>query len=701
MSPPDNLLVLIGDASLRASVLILLLLAFRPWLRRVFGGAWVSLLWLVVLARLLMPRSVESASHPFAIWPPVVPMVESAGAWQVRVTVSDGLGKGTHSAAPAPVRPGLNRQAVSFWIWAAGAVGAFLCFGARSWHTSGLLRRAAPAADPRLQRLFLAIPERFRRRAVLHITDEIPVAALVGIWRPRILLPREWVAVLDDDELRHVLLHELGHARRCDLAVQWLFALAQCFHWFNPLVWLVARWARADAELACDAWVLAHSAEGERERYGDTLLKTSQLFRSPISISPVAIGMAASRHALVSRVRHVGTYRQVAGWRVLLGSALAGLVAIPLMTRQTSAQAPRLEVKEAAAATPAPTPSPAGGKPDAEAKPAPAAPEPQTKAAATAPHNEAKPTLIEIESKFLEVSESTAKKLGLMAAPPDPSSTIGGSGKKKPVQAAPTLFAPHSVLSVMESSAVMNQLIEKLNSTKGVDLLSAPRLTIKSGQKGTIEIIREFRYPTEWDVDKQSKIATPTAFETRNLGVTLIVESVAGPEGILDLTLSPEVVELEGFVNPKDGQPVPLRSGRSVGANMNLKDFSSVKYPKDTILQPIFSTRKITTSVSLMSGQSILLGGLKRDDQQVGNAPITRVLYILVTARIANPAALIPEAAQAPSPVDDVPEGVAEEGKPGFVRSPFSPKSGLIDIRGFPAGTKIACPYSGKVFKTP
>ena len=42
-----------------------------------------------------------------------------------------------------------------------------------------------------------------------------------------------------------------------------------------------------------------------------------------------------------------------------------------------------------------------------------------------------------------------------------------------------------------------------LNETKGVDLLSAPRLTTRSKQRATIEIIREFRYPTEWAKDKK------------------------------------------------------------------------------------------------------------------------------------------------------------------------------------------------------
>lgn len=49
----------------------------------------------------------------------------------------------------------------------------------------------------------------------------------------------------------------------------------------------------------------------------------------------------------------------------------------------------------------------------------------------------------------------------------------------------------------------------------------------------------------------------------------------------------------------------------------------------------------------------------------------------------------------------DIPYGIPVPNKPGFVTSPFSPKSGYVDVRGFPSGTEVKDPYSGKVFLTP
>ena len=224
-------------------------------------------------------------------------------------------------------------------------------------------------------------------------------------------------------------------------------------------------------------------------------------------------------------------------------------------------------------------------------------------------------------------------------------------------------------------------VIRALNQKKGVDLLSAPRVTTKSGQRAVIEIVREFRYPTQFDPPKIPDSVgstgtsgvigqagtttvpvtptTPTGFETRNTGVTLEVEPVVGPDGVtIDLNLVPQVVEFEGFINY--GSPIlaPSTSFLSQLTGNIVSAPSSVITP-NVINQPIFNTRKVTTSVSVWDGQTVVLGGLMREDVQktedrtpiIGDIPlvgrlfrtnvdqhIKRNLVIFVTARLVNPA---------------------------------------------------------------
>jgi len=50
---------------------------------------------------------------------------------------------------------------------------------------------------------------------------------------------------------------------------------------------------------------------------------------------------------------------------------------------------------------------------------------------------------------------------------------------------------------------------------------------------------------------------------------------------------------------------------------------------------------------------------------------------------------------------EDLPFGQPVVGKKGFVFSPYAPDKGQVDVDGIPAGTKVKCPYTGKVFRVP
>src|SRR5438876_5206918 len=104
--------------------------------------------------------------------------------------------------------------------------------------------------------------------------------------------------------------------------------------------------------------------------------------------------------------------------------------------------------------------------------------------------------------------------------------------------AAPGIFGLAGVFTNPQFQVV----IRALNQKKGIDLLSAPKVTTKSGQRAIVEVIREFRYPRTYTQPQvpQSRnttnlggvvpvVVTPTTpqdWETRNTGVTLEVEPV-------------------------------------------------------------------------------------------------------------------------------------------------------------------------------
>ena len=224
-------------------------------------------------------------------------------------------------------------------------------------------------------------------------------------------------------------------------------------------------------------------------------------------------------------------------------------------------------------------------------------------------------------------------------------------------------------------------VIRALSQQKGVDLMSAPKVTTKSGIKATIKVIREFPYPTAFNppqvppptTGSQSSSTTPASgivvtsgavtpstpseFEKRDLGVSLEVEPQVGADNYtIDLSLSPEVVEFDGFVNYGSSINGPRYNPASIAAG-NPSGIVPFVITPNVINQPIFSVRKVTTSVSIWDGQTVALGGLIREDVQkvndkvpiLGDIPlagrlfrsnvdqkIKKNLIVFVTARLMN-----------------------------------------------------------------
>ncbi|MEQ9065630.1 MAG: M56 family metallopeptidase, partial [Gimesia chilikensis] len=81
--------------------------------------------------------------------------------------------------------------------------------------------------------------------------------AVVGLWRPTILLPAAIAEARSPAELEPILAHELIHIRRGDLWIGLLQLLAAIVWWFHPLVWLTGRRLKFEMEQCCDEEVLA------------------------------------------------------------------------------------------------------------------------------------------------------------------------------------------------------------------------------------------------------------------------------------------------------------------------------------------------------------------------------------------------------------------------------------------------------------
>ncbi len=208
----------------------------------------------------------------------------------------------------------------------------------------------------------------------------------------------------------------------------------------------------------------------------------------------------------------------------------------------------------------------------------------------------------------------------------------------------------------------LSVFIRAIEQTNGSDLMSSPSLTVLDGKTAVIKVAQLLRYPQAYG-DIQSNVGnggggqvgvastsvaitagTPQDFTVQEVGVTLEVTPTVAADDSIALNLKPKVTEFEGFVE-YGGTSVALTGGVTVTVPSGF-------------FQPIFSTREVTTDVTVFDGATVVIGGLTREEVKtvddkvpvLGNLPLIgaafrstgksvqkRSLLVFVTANLVSP----------------------------------------------------------------
>jgi len=298
------------------------------------------------------------------------------------------------------------------------------------------------------------------------------------------------------------------------------------------------------------------------------------------------------------------------------------------------------------------------------------------------------PKQVEIEARFVEVAQNDLEELGVewilndnweLAENAGAGAAIPIAGRER-VQVNQNTFSKGlrnlaqgasgvsatpggNMAGILSISSIltnpeMTMILHALEQRSGANLLSAPKVTTKSGANAEIKVVKEWIYPTEFELTppqvsgsgsgSQAVISkafvTPASFQTRDTGVILNVTPTVGPDGFsIDLVMLPQVVELSEWYN---------YGSTIVDPTTGLPELMNMP-------QPIFKSRNITTSITIWDGQTVVMGGMITERQTttldkipfLGDIPLLGYLFqsktsssekynllIFVTANLVDPA---------------------------------------------------------------
>ena len=305
------------NMSVTGGIAALAVILLRIPLKR--APRWISCaLWAVVFLRLAVPVSFSApvsllggigAPEPVNGTVTYLAADQSAFAVPSGKTAQDISGifsapsSAVESASSLASTPQVSADPMQIWlavgmtVWMIGVAGILLY------------------AIMQYTRLKRRVSDAVRSELDIYETDAVTSPFVMGVFRPRIILP----VGMRSDERKLVLLHERAHVYRLDHVAKPVAFLILALHWFNPLVWLAFRLFCDDMEASCDERAMKACNREEIAAYGETLLRLGTQ-RAAFAGGPLAFG----EHCTKERIINVLNYKKPAFWIV----AVAVLAAI-------------------------------------------------------------------------------------------------------------------------------------------------------------------------------------------------------------------------------------------------------------------------------------------------------------------------------------------------------------------------------------
>jgi len=299
----NNLMLTVLSLSLAGSIIIAFLFLCKPLYKERLSKKWQYYIWLVVIARLIVPFSFElnivgglfneitQRNAPSII--ASEPINSVIGSGEANITgvdnevpiitntpniqnvVPDLQTTIPEAQTPAPYSQSDIFNVLISYSWLIWIVVAVILFIRKVTIYQSFVNYIKVGRIPLenmadLERFGKLVEQSNIKRMVgIYTNSLVSSPLLIGFFKPYIVLPTTDISEVD---FKHTIMHELTHYKRGDMFYKWLVQLTICLHWFNPLVYLMGREINNACEFSCDESVIKRLDLQEIKAYGNTLL---------------------------------------------------------------------------------------------------------------------------------------------------------------------------------------------------------------------------------------------------------------------------------------------------------------------------------------------------------------------------------------------------------------------------------------------
>ncbi|WP_142306565.1 M56 family metallopeptidase [Bacillus sp. AFS094611] len=341
------------ETSLMASILVGFILCIKVLFRNKLTPRWQYMLWIVLMIRLLLPWSPDSSYSIYSLlsYSSSVSEVIQKNTSSLENTVNNEIKQTveleTNSEtviknsepevnASAEQQTTLSLYKIALYVWLAGVIVLAVITFITNRRLYSYIKKQPDITDEQVVTVFNRCKQsmKMKKAVSLRLAGKIASPTVFSFFRPKVLLSKKHMKVLNEQQLQYVFYHELAHIKRSDVAVNWIMYSLILLNWFNPILWYAYFCMREDQELACDAYALTFIDKEEQIAYGHTIITLLEHYSYQV---PSLANLSRNKRTLKRRIVMIKKFQKKSYRLSLLGViVIVAIASLSLFNARTT-----------------------------------------------------------------------------------------------------------------------------------------------------------------------------------------------------------------------------------------------------------------------------------------------------------------------------------------------------------------------------